>query len=163
MRKLAIVAAAALMLTGSVGAANAQYWRGGYHGGYYRNGWGGGGAVAAGLIGGAIIRRADYRSRNPSVRLRVWLRLWLSVICFLWRRLLPACLLRSSLLLSGRRLLPSSYLSAGRCLRAALLRAALWCIPRCLPPGLRRTPCGLPPVPVRARRASQRKCNKSLS
>ena len=35
MRKLAIVAAAALMLTGSVGTANAQYWRGGYHGGYY--------------------------------------------------------------------------------------------------------------------------------
>jgi hypothetical protein len=54
MRKLATVAAAALIMMGSVETADAQYWRGrGYHGGYYRHGgWGGGGAVAAGLIGG---------------------------------------------------------------------------------------------------------------
>ena len=66
MRKLAIVAAAALMLTGSVGAANAQYWRGGYHGGYYRNGWGGGGAVAAGLIGGAILGGLITAAATPA-------------------------------------------------------------------------------------------------
>src|SRR3954447_7889835 len=58
MKKLATIAAAALILTGSAGAVNAQYWRGpgwGHYGGY-RYGWGGGGgAVAAGLIGGAIL------------------------------------------------------------------------------------------------------------
>ena len=54
MRKLATLATAALILTGSVGTADAQ-WRGrgwGYHGGYYRHS---GGAVAAGLIGGALL------------------------------------------------------------------------------------------------------------
>ena len=55
MRKLATLAAAALIVTGSVQTADAQYWRG-YHGGYYRHGgWGGGGAVAAGLIGGGVL------------------------------------------------------------------------------------------------------------
>ena len=55
MRKLATLAAAALIVTGSAGTADAQYWRG--YGGYYRHGygWGGGGAVAAGLIGGALL------------------------------------------------------------------------------------------------------------
>ena len=69
MRKLATLATAALIMTGSVGTADAQYWRGGgwgYHGGYYRNyGWGGG-AVAAGLVGGALlgeIGRASCRER----------------------------------------------------------------------------------------------------
>ena len=56
MKKLATLATAALILTGSVGTADAQYWRGpgwGY-GGYYRSGWGGG-AVGARLGGGAIL------------------------------------------------------------------------------------------------------------
>jgi hypothetical protein len=62
MRKLALAASAALILMGSVGTADAQYWRRGWgYGGYYgyrHGGWGGGGALAAGLIGGAILGAA---------------------------------------------------------------------------------------------------------
>ena len=60
MRKLATIATAVLIMTGSAGTAEAQHWRGGWgYGGYYGyrhyGGWGGGGALAAGLIGGAVV------------------------------------------------------------------------------------------------------------
>lgn len=57
MWKLETLAIAALIVTGSVEAANAQYRCGawGYRGGYYRSGCCSGAAVAAGLIGRALL------------------------------------------------------------------------------------------------------------
>lgn len=59
MKKLALSAsAAALLMVGSIGSAEAQYRYpyGAYRGGYYRgSGWHSGGAVAAGLIGGLVL------------------------------------------------------------------------------------------------------------
>jgi hypothetical protein len=57
MKKLAICASAALIVLGTSGTADAQWGYRGWRGGYY-GGWGGGGALAAGLIGGAIISTA---------------------------------------------------------------------------------------------------------
>jgi hypothetical protein len=68
MRKLALSAAAALLVLGSVGSAEAQYrypYRyGGGH--YYRgSGWHGGGAVAAGLIGGLVLGGLAAAAATP--------------------------------------------------------------------------------------------------
>lgn len=63
MKKLALTAGAALIVVGSAGSADAQFrYRHGWHGGwgshhyygYRRSGWNGG-ALAAGLVGGAIL------------------------------------------------------------------------------------------------------------
>jgi hypothetical protein len=50
MRKLALLASAAIITVGSIGSAEAQRWRGYRHGG-----WNNGGAVAAGLVGGVVL------------------------------------------------------------------------------------------------------------
>lgn len=52
MRKLATLATAGLIVLGSVGTAGAYYRRAGW--GYYNHG-GNGGAVAAGIVGGALL------------------------------------------------------------------------------------------------------------
>lgn len=72
MRKLALSAAAALLVLGSIGSAEAQvryphgYYRGGWGGHYYRGpGWRGGGAVAAGLIGGLVLGGLAAAAATP--------------------------------------------------------------------------------------------------
>lgn len=125
MRKLATLASAALILTGSVCVANAQYWRGGgwgYHGGYYRYGCCGGGAIAAGLIGGALLGGlATAAATAPAYG--VWIWLWLSgpQLCVSVSRL--RVLLPASSLLCPPLLCPTDLL------RAPVLRMAsdvLW-------------------------------------
>lgn len=57
MRNLAAVAIASLITVGWASATRA-HWRGGgwgHHGGYYRHGCCGEGAVAAGILGGAVL------------------------------------------------------------------------------------------------------------
>jgi hypothetical protein len=52
MRKLMLLAGAAVIVLGSIGSADAQAR---YRRGYYGGGWGGGGAVAAGIVGGLVL------------------------------------------------------------------------------------------------------------
>ena len=72
MKKIALLASAALITAGSISTAEAQRgyrdgWRGGHHGHYYRGSrWGNGGALAAGLIGGALLGGLVTAAATPA-------------------------------------------------------------------------------------------------
>jgi hypothetical protein len=66
MKKLALLASAALITFGSVSSAEAQRYHRGWHGGYYHNHSGNGGALAAGLIGGALLGGLITAAATPA-------------------------------------------------------------------------------------------------
>jgi hypothetical protein len=74
MKKIALLAGVGLAALGSIAPAEAQMyygrhgWGGGYHGGWnYRRAhrWHGGGALAAGLIGGAVLGGIAAAAASP--------------------------------------------------------------------------------------------------
>jgi hypothetical protein len=74
MKKIALLAGAALIMASGINPAEAQWRRagwygghGGWYGGYYRHrGWGGGGALAAGLVGGAVLGGLAAAAATPA-------------------------------------------------------------------------------------------------
>ena len=64
MKKLSLLAGAALLAWTSIGPAQAQ--RAYYGGWHHRGGWGNGGAVAAGLVGGALIGGLIASAATPA-------------------------------------------------------------------------------------------------